>query len=341
VPKPSISVLLPVHDGERFVRPAVESVLAQTHSDLELVVVDDGSTDGTLAVLRSLAARDSRVRLHSRANRGLVESLNELVGLARAPWVARMDADDLCEPGRLARQLSFCTSTSTDVCGSAVRMFSDATSHVRAYPLGDADVRFQLALGSAFAHPAVFGRTACFREHPYRTLHPHAEDYDLWVRLALAGIRLGNVAEPLLRYRLSPGQVSRVHLAAQFASAAEIAMAYRAAMVARMPALQAALRSDGRLAAALRRAPGDIETRADLTDLAQLLFKIATAIGAEDPRIGDHLCHLARHNGKIPLVSLFAALAQIAPRDRAGLRPMAGAVANRMLSDRAAEGAAR
>ena len=104
---PVVSVVMAVFDGERFLEPAVESILGQSVSALELVVVDDGSTDATPRMLAAYAARDARVVVHRHANRGRTASLNVGVRLARAPLVARLDADDVCLPERLARQVAF------------------------------------------------------------------------------------------------------------------------------------------------------------------------------------------------------------------------------------------
>src|SRR4051812_4518709 len=99
---PAVSVLLPVYNGGRHFRAALESILAQSFVDFECLVLDDGSTDGSGDMARQLAAADSRVRVIQRENRGLVATLNELVGLARGALLARMDADDVALPERFA-----------------------------------------------------------------------------------------------------------------------------------------------------------------------------------------------------------------------------------------------
>ena len=104
---PRVSVALPVHNCERYVAEAIESILAQTFTDFEFLIVDDGSTDGTLPILNRFAARDSRIRVISRPNTGIVGALNEILGLARADLVARMDADDVALPVRFERQVRY------------------------------------------------------------------------------------------------------------------------------------------------------------------------------------------------------------------------------------------
>jgi glycosyltransferase involved in cell wall biosynthesis len=104
---PAISVAMSVYNGERFLAEAIESVLGQTFADLEFLIVDDGSTDGSRAMIEAYAAKDARIRPILRENRGLIASLNQMLDEARAPLVARMDADDVCLPERLAQQVAF------------------------------------------------------------------------------------------------------------------------------------------------------------------------------------------------------------------------------------------
>src|SRR5579871_2870885 len=103
---PAVSVLLPVYNGERFLAAAVRSVLEQTFSDFELIAIDDGSTDGSRAILEDFARRDARVRVISRPNSGIVGALNDALAQARGEFAARMDADDLCLSGRFAAQVA-------------------------------------------------------------------------------------------------------------------------------------------------------------------------------------------------------------------------------------------
>src|SRR4029079_10086491 len=104
---PAISVAMSVYNGERFLGPAIESILAQTFGDFEFLILDDGSRDATTQIVLDYAARDARVRPILRENRGLVASLNQLLDEARAPLVARMDADDIARPERFERQIAF------------------------------------------------------------------------------------------------------------------------------------------------------------------------------------------------------------------------------------------
>ena len=209
---------MPVCDAERYVAEAVRSILNQTLRDLELVIIDDGSTDRTAEIVRELAASDERLRLHTGRIRGLIAALNEGCALATAPLLARMDADDIAEPTRLARQVEAMDAKSELVLiGTAVTQIDErgvafATVSYPAVP------DTELLERNCFAHPTVvFRRDAFEQTGGYRDLFRHAEDYDLWLRLAELG-RVANLPEPLLRYRVHKAQVTRTRIQEQAAA---------------------------------------------------------------------------------------------------------------------------
>jgi glycosyltransferase involved in cell wall biosynthesis len=208
-PAPRVSVVLAVRDGAPWVGEAVRSVLGQTLTDLELVVIDDGSTDDTPQTLASFL--DSRLRVVRRPPRGLTPSLSEGVSLARAPLIARLDADDSAMPERLARQVAFLDAhpeigllgtgaTEVDARGQEVRRVVP--------PAADPDIRRALIRRNVFVHSSiVMRRQALASAGSYDATFPVAQDYDLWLRLARV-TRLANLPEPLVRLRLLPGRVS-------------------------------------------------------------------------------------------------------------------------------------
>lgn len=207
---PRVTVLMPVHDGKDFLPEAIESILCQTLRDFELLVVDDGSRDGSDRIAESY--RDPRIRLvRNERHLGLIETLNRGLDLARGEIVARMDADDVSLPERLARQVAFLdASPGIGACGSWVTLTGDAESRVHRYPTRPDDVRCQLLFEPALAHPTVCLRRAWFDRHGLRFEpgYAHAEDYRLW-RRASAIFPICNLGEPLLRYRVHAGSVSR------------------------------------------------------------------------------------------------------------------------------------
>jgi glycosyltransferase involved in cell wall biosynthesis len=211
---PAISVILPVYNADNYVAEAVESILAQTFSDYELLLIDDGSTDGSLAILQRYAARDDRIVLISRENRGLVASLNEGIALARGKWLARMDADDIALPRRFERQIAWLNQTHADICGSWVQTFG-ARSVMWRYPVSHEASEVQLLFDVPVAHPVVMAHRDVFRSLKYDSRFAQVEDYDIWQRAWAAGFKFANIDEALLRYRTHAEQVSVTQAQAQ------------------------------------------------------------------------------------------------------------------------------
>jgi GT2 family glycosyltransferase len=216
--RPLASVLLPVRDGARHLHEAISSLEAQTLEDFEVIAVDDGSTDETPDVLAAWAARDARVRVHTQPASGIVAALEHARASAQAPYLARMDADDVSEPTRLARQLALMEADATLVaCGSGVTYFPE--EEVR-----EGTLRYQAWINAAvtpdeltreifvecpLAHPTFFLRTGAVEAVGGYRDAGWPEDYDLLLRLWAAGGRLGKVPEPLLRWREGPDRLSR------------------------------------------------------------------------------------------------------------------------------------
>lgn len=235
---PSLSVVLPVHNGAPYLSAAVESILVQTYSDFELLVIDDGSDDESGLIAEAYASRDPRVRVFRQENRGLVATLNRGLALCRAPLVARMDADDVSLPCRFAVQVPrFRDRPRLAVVGGFVKLIDSEGRFLRlgAYPRGDAALaalirsNSYLEDGSPFAHPAVILRkSAVYAVGGYRTVMAQAQDYDLWLRLAEAGFDMENVPEPVLEYRQHETNVSRRHRHHQVLATLLAQLAHRA-----------------------------------------------------------------------------------------------------------------
>lgn len=213
MPTPRVSVLMAVRDGALYLDEAIRSVLDQTFTDFECIVVDDGSTDGTDAILQRYQRQDTRIRLSRSGGNGLSYALNHGLKLATGTYVARMDADDVSLAGRLAAQVRLMAERpEVGVCGTWIETFGAGGEEVRRYPTDDATIRSWLLFESVLAHPSVMLRRDLFTntDLAYDSAMLHAEDYDLWVRAAQQ-TRLANVPEVLLRYRLHPQQVVRKH----------------------------------------------------------------------------------------------------------------------------------
>ena len=205
---PRVSVLLPVRNGAPFLREAIDSVLGQTFLDFELVVVDDGSTDGSAAIVH--AEEDPRVRLVRQQPLGLVEALRRGLAETTAPVVARMDADDVSLPTRLERQLEALGERVALVgCGFEAIDAEGRPTGSWLLPPDDSALRRRLLLRNPFAHGSVlFRREAVDRAGGYRADFGANEDYDLWRRFAREW-RLAAVPEVLYRYRVHPNAVTK------------------------------------------------------------------------------------------------------------------------------------
>jgi glycosyltransferase involved in cell wall biosynthesis len=204
---PTVSVVLPVRDGAATITAALRSVLEQTFTSLEVIVVDDGSRDGTREIVERLV--DARLTLAESAGRGIVAALNTGIELARGSLIARMDADDVSHQRRIELQVAWLQAhPGVDVVGTGFRALDDAGTEVAVVPtlIDDVAIRRQLHLQSPFGHGTVVMRKDLLRGVGYAGAHEYAEDYDLWRRLAVAGATFGNVPEPLYDYRLPSAQ---------------------------------------------------------------------------------------------------------------------------------------
>jgi Glycosyl transferase family 2 len=223
---PVISVVLPVYNGEKFIGEAVQSILDQTFTNFELIAIDDGSTDQTLAILERFRSLDHRVKVVSRENRGLVETLNEGVALAKGAWVARMDADDVSSPIRFERQLLRLQDTGADICGTWIKFFGTSDRRELRHPQGDEAIKVALLFGSPFAHSTVMAKKAFFSQFRYSKQWEACEDYELWERAARAGLKMTNVPEVLLSYRLHETQISAVSTRRQLTLSQQVRYRY-------------------------------------------------------------------------------------------------------------------
>ncbi|MDE1918467.1 MAG: glycosyltransferase [Sphingomonadales bacterium] len=232
-PSPAISVALSVYDGERFLAAAIESILGQSFSNFEFLILDDGSRDASRAIIEHYAARDSRIRPILRENRGLIASLNQLLHEARAPLIARMDADDISLPHRFARQHAFLAEHpdyavigcwTEDIDDQDQPWPIDAPPHPVTHEAFLERIR---SGGPLMCHPAVMmRRDVALSVGGYHAAYRHCEDLDLWLRLS-SRARLGSLPEKLIRYRHYADQVSSRHATQQQIGAAIALLAWR------------------------------------------------------------------------------------------------------------------
>jgi glycosyltransferase involved in cell wall biosynthesis len=201
---PVISVIMPVRNGAEWLGEAVASIRAQDFGDFEFLIVDDGSDDATAAMLAGFAGADRRIRVIRQPPQGIVVALNNAIAAARAPYLARLDADDCAMPNRLAKQLAFLQAhDEVGLLGSSAEEIDAGGAIIgRILPPADsAHLVRVLGRTNPFIHSSVMMRTALVRRlGGYRAAFRAAEDYDLWLRLAeVSGV--ANLAEDLVRYR--------------------------------------------------------------------------------------------------------------------------------------------
>lgn len=209
--KPKISVILPVYNAKEYIKETLESVLTQTFSDFEVLIMDDGSTDGTSEILKTFAAKDHRIKLFHQENKGVVSSYISLIEKAESNLLARMDADDFCYPERFAKQYEYLTKHPDTVMVSAFcKIFYEKNERAPRNTGFTADFmnRWFLSMNPPFIHSmAMFKKDAYQISGGYLKEEYPAEDYGLWVRIKRHG-KIMNLPEILGEYRLKGSGVS-------------------------------------------------------------------------------------------------------------------------------------
>jgi len=206
---PLVSVLLPVRDGQQFVANAISSVLHQSFQDFELIVLNDGSTDGTLEICQQF--QDSRIRVISNSEcQGIVRTLNRGIAAAAGKYIARIDSDDIAVESRFEKQVAFLESHSDyGLIGSWMATFGERQKMWK-FPISNDDIQLSILFNNPFGHPSVMFRRNWDNGLPgyYDEEFALAEDFEYWVRLA-AVWRCENFSEPLTLYRIHPSQATK------------------------------------------------------------------------------------------------------------------------------------
>lgn len=208
---PLVSVIMPVYNGERFLREAIDSILNQTYYNFELIIINDGSIDRSEETI--LSYTDSRIRyLVNEKNSGICVTLNKGLDVAKGKYVARLDCDDIAMPERFAKQVVFLEQhPEIGVLGSDIVTFGEGQNDRYFDFVHDKEgCKAGLVFASCFAHPAVMLRTSVIREHNlhYDDAYRGLEDFELWYRISHY-TDLTNLPEALTRYRKHPAQVTQ------------------------------------------------------------------------------------------------------------------------------------
>ncbi len=210
-----LSALLTVYNGERYLSEAIQSLLNQSFTNFEIIIINDGSTDHTRTIIQKFAMNDSRIRFVDLARVGRVEALNRGCREAQGKFIAIMDADDISLPQRFECQMDFLAKhPNVALLGTGVQKVGNdgrGFATVR-FPSQSEEIKNSLASQGCFAHSTVImAKNAIFEVGGYRKAFPPAEDYDLWLRLA-ERYEVANLPQALVKYRVHPDQISTTNL---------------------------------------------------------------------------------------------------------------------------------
>jgi glycosyltransferase involved in cell wall biosynthesis len=207
IPLSRISVILPVYNGSKYLKSAIDSILSQDFCNFEFLILDDGSHDDSREIVRSYNDRRIKLIVNER-NLGLAKTLNKGIATAQGDYIARMDADDICDPDRLSAQFKFMEANPViTVCGCLMRAVEEP-KFVYKFPANQ-EMHFHLLYGPPIAHPSAFIRSSVFNAYglTYNESFSSAQDYELWSRLADV-TKMANIDRVLMSYRSHSKQIS-------------------------------------------------------------------------------------------------------------------------------------
>ena len=213
---PAISVVMPVYNSALYLRECMDSILSQSFRDFELIVVDDGSTDNSVDIIQSYI--DPRIQLVVNEH-DYIKTLNDGINMAKGKYIARMDADDIMHIKRLEVEYHFMEkNTQIDICGSFVQFFGNG-NYAPIIPTGHDDIVSTLIQYGILSHPTIIMRRRKIEDmylsvgthELYNPDYKYAEDYYLWIDMAIKGFRFANIPQILVYQRLSDKQITSVH----------------------------------------------------------------------------------------------------------------------------------
>jgi glycosyltransferase involved in cell wall biosynthesis len=214
---PAVSVILPAYNCEKHIGKAIDSLLQQTFTDFELIIINDGSNDNTESIIHSY--QDKRiVYLKNPENKGLIYSLNTAIELAHGKYIARMDADDICKPERLMEQKkALDENENITAVATTIEFISDKDETTGDWELDrktitSHQIKKQMPYENCIAHPTVMMRAEIAKELKYKPYQKNIEDYDLWLRMLSRGYVIAKINEPLLLYRVHDSSVTNLYL---------------------------------------------------------------------------------------------------------------------------------
>lgn len=209
---PLVSILLPVFNGEKHLEEAITSIIQQSYTNFELLIIDDGSTDKTLHIIKNF--NDNRIKLYqNRLNIGLINTLNYGLRFCKGEFIARMDADDISSKYRIEKQVElFCVNKTIDICGTNFNLIDDKgfNLNIIRHPQSHQSIKFNFIYHSVINHPSVMFRRKVYDENNnnfYNIAYKYVEDLELWLRLVF-NYKFYNINENLFNYRIHTSQVS-------------------------------------------------------------------------------------------------------------------------------------
>ena len=220
---PQISVIMPVYNGEKYLKEAIESILDQTFRDFEFIIINDGSTDKTAEIIKSF--NDARIQLINQKNAGIILSLNRGISESRGKYIARMDADDISLPERLEKEYRFLEQNPKyGIVGTTFLIINknNQVIGVNAVLLENEDLKKEIIIETTFGHGTVMMRKSVLDTVGYYNPKAlHAEDFDLWTRFAEKS-KMANLSEVLYLWRDNPQGISRTKNLTQSKNAQKI-----------------------------------------------------------------------------------------------------------------------
>jgi glycosyltransferase involved in cell wall biosynthesis len=201
--KPIVSVIMPAYNTEITIFGSIKSILNQTYKNIELIIINDGSSDNTLEVISKI--KDERIKIiNNESNLGISKSLNLGILASNGDYIARMDSDDIAYSDRIQKQLKVITSMDIDILGAEVDTFGKFPSPKYSYPKTNKQISYYSLLGNPIAHPTVLAKSTFFKNNLYDPDIKYLgfEDYELWTRSIQNNYTFYNMPNKLLAYRL-------------------------------------------------------------------------------------------------------------------------------------------
>lgn len=213
-PIPLVSIILPVYNGEAYLDEAIRSILNQDYANLELLIIDDGSSDGSADIAKKAQQQDQRVKyVRNEQNMGLIATLNKAMAMAEGEYIGRIDSDDIwSSKDKLSRQMSYLLANPKTVIVGTWAIAIDQKGHETHSlhcPVTDGQIRNEILIKNPFIHPSVvFRKQAAIQAGLFKATEKHVEDYGLWMRLGEFGT-FANIPEALMKYRVHAGSVTQ------------------------------------------------------------------------------------------------------------------------------------